>query len=71
MISLNKKITVTSLLHQLNVKDLTGDIIKEKDQIKTSNSTPLIKDLEISDIFKNKNNEEGNSVMDKLIIEIL
>ena len=30
MISLNKKMTVTSLLHQLNIKNLTGGIIKKK-----------------------------------------
>ena len=71
MISLSNKITITSLLHQLNAKDLTGDIIKEKDQIETNNSTPLIKDLEISDIFKDKDDEKGNSVTDKLITEVL
>ena len=31
MISLSKKIIVTSLLHQLNAEDLTEDIIKKKD----------------------------------------
>ena len=61
---------VTSLLHWLNIKDLTGDIIREKDQIKTNSSIPLIKDLEMSDIFKNENNKKGNSVTDKLITEI-
>ena len=63
--------TVISLLHQLNTKDLTGDIIKEKDQIKTSNNTPLIKDLEMSNIFKDKNNKKGNGVTDKLITKVL
>ena len=63
--------TVISLLYQLNAEDLTGDIIKKENQIKTNNSTPLIKDLKISNIFKNKNNEEGNSVIDKLIKKVL
>jgi len=62
--------TVINLLHQLNAEDLTGGIIKKEDQIKTSNSTPFIKNLEISNIFKNKNNKEGNSITDKLIAEV-
>ena len=56
MISLSKKMTVTSLLHQLDADDLTKNIIREEDQIKISNNIPLIKDLEISNIFKNKDN---------------
>jgi len=71
MILLNNKMIVTSLLHWLNIKDLTGDIIREKDQIKTNSSIPLIKDLEMSDIFKNENNKKGNSVIDELITEVL
>jgi len=43
---------------------------QKKDQIKKENSTPLIKDLEISDIFKDKDDEEGNSVMDELVKEV-
>ena len=31
MISPNKRITVTSLLHQLNAEDLTRDMIREED----------------------------------------
>jgi len=61
---------VINLLHQLNAKDLTKDIIRKKDQIEINNSTPLIKDLEINNIFKDKDDEEGNSVTDKLITEI-
>jgi len=71
MISPNNKITVTSLLYQLNTKDLTKDIIREKDQIKTNNNTSLIKDLEMSNIFKDKNNKKGNSVIDELINKVL
>ena len=67
MILSNNKMTVTSLLCQLNAEDLTGDIIREKDQIENNNSTPLIKDLEMSNIFKDKNDKKGNSVIDKLI----
>ena len=46
-------------------------MIKKEDQIKINNSTPLIKDLEMSNIFKNENNKKENSVMDKLITEVL
>jgi len=70
MISLNNKMTVTSLLHQLDAEDLTGGIIREENQIETDNSTPLIDNLEISNIFKDKDDEEGNSVMDELITEV-
>ena len=62
--------TVTSLLYWLNAKDLIKDIIRKENQIEINNSTPLIKDLEMSDIFKNENDEEGNSIMDKLITEV-
>ena len=70
MILFSKKMTVTSLLCQLNAEDLTRGIIKKESQIETKVSTPLIKDLEISDIFKDKDDEEGDSVTDKLITEI-
>ena len=70
MISLSERITVTSLLHQLDVEDLTGGIIRKEDQIETNNSTPLIKDLEMSDIFKDKDNKKGNGVTDKLLEEV-
>ena len=70
MILLNKRMTVTSLLHQLNANNLTGDIIKKEDQIELNKGTPLIEDLEISDIFKDKDDKEGNSVMDELITEV-
>ena len=70
MILLSKRMTVTSLLCQLNAEDLTEGIIREKDQIETNNSTPLIKDLEISNIFKDKNDEEGNGVIDELLDKV-
>ena len=71
MISLNNRITVTSLLYWPNTEDLTGDIIRKENQIEINNNTPLIKNLEISNIFKDKDNKEGNSVIDKLIMEVL
>ena len=71
IILFNNRITVINLLCQLNTENLTEGMIRKKDQIKTSNSTPLIKDLEISNIFKNKNNKKGNGIMDKLISEVL
>ena len=70
MISPNDKMIVTSLLHQPNAKNLTKGIIKKENQIETNNSTFLIKDLKIQDIFKDKDGEEGNSVTDELIMEI-
>jgi len=70
MISPNKRMIVTSLLRQLNTEDLTGDIIRKKNQIKDNNSTPLIDNLEMSDIFKDKDNKKGNDVTNKLINEV-
>ena len=43
---------------------------RKKTKLK-KNSISLIEDLEISNIFKDKDNKEGNSVTDKLINEIL
>ena len=71
MISPNNKMTVISLLCQPDAKDLTKSIIKKENQIKTNNSTPLIKDLKMQDIFKDENEEERDSVMDELITEVL
>ena len=62
--------TVISLLCQPNAENLTEGIIKKENQIETNNSTPLIEDLEMSNIFKDKNNKEGNSVMDELITKV-
>ena len=70
MILLNKRMIVTSLLCQLDAEDLIGGIIREKDQIENNNSTPLIEDLEMSNIFKDKDNEEGNGVIDKFLDEV-
>ena len=43
---------------------------QEKDEIKVETSTPLIKDLEMSNIFKDKDDEEGNGIIDKLIDKV-
>jgi len=61
----NKRITVTSLLHQSKAEDLIGGIIKEEDhQIESGNTTPLINDLEMQDVFKDKNGKKGDGVTD-------
>jgi len=65
MTSPSKRITVTSLLHQSKAKDLMGGIVKNKDrQIKSGNTTPLINDLEMQKVFKDKDGEKGGSVTD-------
>jgi len=71
IISPNNRITVTSLLYQLNAKNLTKSIIKEKDQMKIKNSTFLIKNLKIQNIFKDKDDKKGNNVIDELIVKVL
>ena len=65
MISFSKRITVTSLLCQSKAEDLIRDIIRNKNrQIKLGNTTPLINNLEMQDVFKDKDGERGGSVMD-------
>ena len=57
--------TVTSLLQWLEAEDLIGGIIREEDnQIELRNITPLIDDLEMQDVFKDKNGEGGDGVID-------
>ena len=56
--------------HLINTNE--GGIRNQKeDQIEIKSGTPLIKDLKISNIFKDKDSKEGNSVIDKLINEVL
>ena len=65
---------VTSLLQQSETEDLMGDIIREEDhQIKSGNTTPLINDLEMQDVFKDKNEERGDGVTDLIngLIDLL
>jgi len=65
MISPNKRIIITSLLQQSETEDLIKDIIREEDhQIKLGNITPLINNLEMQDVFKDKNGKRGDSVTD-------
>ena len=57
--------TVTSLLQWSEAEDLIGDIIREEDhQIESGNTTPLINNLEMQDVFKDKDKERGDGVMD-------
>jgi len=57
--------TVTSLLQQSEAEDLIGGIIKKEDhQIESGNTTPLIDDLEIQDVFEDKDKERGDGIMD-------
>ena len=66
----NDQIVVTTYAH-LTDTDKGGIKNKKKDQIKIKISTPLINDLEISDIFKDKDDKEGNDVINGLIMEVL
>jgi len=57
--------TITSLLCQSEAEDLIEGIIKKKDhQIKSGNTTPLINNLEMQDVFKNKDKKRGDGVTD-------
>jgi len=59
------KMVVTSQLQQSETEDLIRGIIRDKDhQIKSGNTTPLINNLEMQEVFKDKNKERGGSVMD-------
>ena len=68
MISPNKRITVTSLkqcAEHLNTEDLIKGIRNKKGhQIKIEYSTPLINNLKIKELFKDKNKEKGAGVID-------
>jgi len=44
---------------------------QEKDEIEIETNTPLIKDLEMSDIFKDKDDKEGNSVTNEFFNKVL
>jgi len=70
----NKRITVTSLLWQSEAEDLIGGIIRNKDyQIELGNTTPLINDLEIQEVFKDEDGERGGSITDLIngLVDIL
>jgi len=49
----------------LEAEDLIRDIIRNKDhQTKLGNTTPLINNLEMQEVFKDKNGERGGSITD-------
>ena len=57
--------TVTSLLCWSEAEDLIGDIIRKEDhQIELGNTTPLIDDLEMQDVFEDEDEERGDGVTD-------
>ena len=68
MILPNKRITAISLkwyAERLNAKDLIGGIKNKKGhQIKIGHSTPLINNLEIEELFKDKNKKKRVGVTD-------
>ena len=65
MISPNKRIIITSLLQQSETEDLIKDIIREEDhQIKSGNTTPLIDNLEMQDVFKDEDKKRRDGVID-------
>ena len=48
------------------MEDLIGGIVKNENQIESEDTPPLVNDLEISNIFKDKDREEGDSVTDSI-----
>ena len=74
MTSPSEKITAIIQVQRLNAKDLIRGIRNKKSyQIKIGHSTPLINDLEIKELFKDKNKEEGAGVTDFIsrIVQVL
>jgi len=56
---------VTSLLQQSETEDLIKGIIRKKDhQIESGNTTPLIDDLEMQDVFEDKDEKKRDGVID-------
>ena len=63
MISLNKRITAISLTQWADTKDLIKGIRNKKGYyIKSGYSIPLINNLEIKELFKDKNRKKGVNV---------
>ena len=77
MILPSKRITVTSLKQRaeyLDIKDLIRGIRnKEGHQVKIGYSTPLINNLKIKELFKDKDKEEGVGIIDLInrIVQVL
>jgi len=65
----NDQIVATTYAHFTDT-DEGGIRNQEENKNKIETSTPLIEDLEMSNIFKDKDNKEGNSVTDKLINKV-
>ena len=59
---------VVSRVQRLDVKDLMGGIRDTGHQINLESSTPLIKDLRMEWIFKDKAKKEGVSVTDLILL---
>ena len=70
IVSPNNQIVTTTHTHFTNT-DKGGIRNQKENKIKIKTSTPLIKDLKISNIFTDKDNKEGNGVADKLMDEVL
>ena len=66
MILPSDRINITVQVRRLEHNNLIGGIISNKKdyQIAQKDTTPLINDLEITDVFENKNREEGAGVTD-------
>ena len=70
MISPNKIIVNTSLAQRLKAKNLIEGIRDIGHQTNLGSSTPLIKDLRMEYIFKNKVKEKRASITD-LVLSVL
>ena len=65
---------VISQLWWSETEDLIKDIIRNKDyQNESGNTTPLINNLEMQEVFKDKDGERGGSVTDFInkLIDVL
>ena len=50
------------------IEAIKGGIRSKEQQIKTENTAPLVDDLEIKSIFKDKAKEGGDSVIDLVML---
>ena len=74
MITPSNRINATIQARRSDAVDLTGGIRNKKGhQIKLGYSTPLINNLEINDLFKDKNKEKGVGITDFInrIVQVL
>ena len=74
IILLKERMVVTSWLQQLEAENLIRGIIRNKDhQNESGNTTPLINNLEMQEVFKDKDGKRGNSVIDLIngLVDIL